>query len=100
MEPKKKKTAALRGRGRPKAKTPKAPAKKNDPDIQNLAARIRALRKKAGHSNADYFAYAHDITRAQYGRYELGEDIRFSSLMKLIKAFGLTPAEFFAEGFD
>ncbi len=81
----------------------KSPAKKidkkTDKDIQKLAARIRSIRKKLGYTNADFFAYENEITRSQYARYELGEDIRFSSLMKLIKAFGMTPKEFFSEGF-
>lgn len=78
----------------------KKKSNKDNPDIQKLAARIRALRKAQGYSNADFFAYEKEITRSQYARYELGEDIRFSSLMKLIKAFGMTPKEFFSEGFE
>ncbi len=98
MEPKKKKTA-------PTAVFKKAPAikkavdKKKDANIQKLAKRIKAIRKAKGYSNADFFAYEHDISRSQYSRYEQGEDIRFSSLMKLIKAFKMTPEEFFSEGF-
>ena len=74
--------------------------KKTDKDIQKLAARIKGIRKKLGYTNADFFAYENEITRSQYARYETGEDIRFSSLMKLIKAFGMTPKEFFGEGFE
>ncbi|MBK0401804.1 helix-turn-helix transcriptional regulator [Adhaeribacter sp. BT258] len=74
--------------------------KKEDPDLQKLAKRIRDLRIQKGYTNADYFAYEHNITRTQFNRYENGENIKFTSLMKLIKAFGITPAEFFAEGFE
>lgn len=73
---------------------------KTDPELQKLAHRIKALRIKKGYTNADFFAYEHNITRTQYNRYENGENIKYSSLMKLIKAFGLTPKEFFSEGFD
>nr|MBK9653501.1 helix-turn-helix transcriptional regulator [Bacteroidota bacterium] len=65
-----------------------------------LAARLRELRISKGFSNYEYFAYEHNISRSQYGRYEKGEDIRFSSLIKLIKAFELTPTEFFKKGFE
>nr|MBK9651967.1 helix-turn-helix transcriptional regulator [Bacteroidota bacterium] len=65
-----------------------------------LAARLRELRISKGYSNYEYFAYEHNISRSQYGRYEKGEDIRFSSLIKLIKAFELTPSEFFKKGFE
>lgn len=82
-----------------KPKTEK-PVKSENPDIQKLANRIRTLRKQKGYSNADFFAYENEITRSQYARYEKGEDIRFSSLMKIIKAFKMTPEEFFKEGFE
>ena len=42
----------------------------------------------------------HEIARAQYGKYEKGEDMRFSSLMKVIKALGVNPKEFFSKGFE
>lgn len=74
--------------------------KKNNPEIQKLASRIRSIRKKLGYSNADFFAYENELVRSQYGRYETGEDMRFTSLMKIIKAFKMTPTEFFSEGFD
>lgn len=74
--------------------------KKTDVYIQQLAHRLKKLRKEKGYSNADFFAYDNNITRSQYARYEAGENIRFTSLMKIIKAFGLTPSEFFSEGFD
>ncbi|HSY62336.1 MAG TPA: helix-turn-helix transcriptional regulator [Cytophaga sp.] len=74
--------------------------KKTDTDIQKLAARIKSIRKKLGYTNADFFAYEFEITRSQYARYETGENIRFTSLMMLIKAFGMTPKEFFSEGFE
>jgi transcriptional regulator with XRE-family HTH domain len=81
----------------------KAPAKKmksKSPDVEKLAKRIQALRVKQGYTNYENFAFEKEIPRAQYGRYEKGEDIRFSSLMKVIKAFGMSPKEFFSEGFD
>lgn len=69
--------------------------KEQNPDIQKLAARIKQLRIDQGYSNYEAFAFKNDISRAQYGRYEKGEDLRFTSLMKLIRAFGMSPDEFF-----
>ena len=69
-------------------------------DIKLLADRIKMLRKEKGYTNYEFFAYDNDFPRAQYGRYEKGEDLRFSSLMKLIRAFGMTPEEFFSQGFE
>lgn len=78
----------------------KKPVKKNNVDIERLAKRIKELRLKKGYTNYEFFAYDHEIARAQYGKYEKGEDMRFSSLIKVIKALGVTPKEFFSKGFD
>jgi transcriptional regulator with XRE-family HTH domain len=69
------------------------------PELVTLGNRIKALRIKAGFTNYEYFAYKHEIPRAQFGRYERGEDLRYSSLLKVIKAFNITVEEFFSEGF-
>lgn len=68
--------------------------------IQQLAERLRNLRKQRGYTNYEKFAWDHDISRGQYYRYEKGADIKFSTLMKVLKALDITPAEFFSEGFD
>lgn len=68
--------------------------------IENLGKRIRGLRKAQGFTNAEIFAYEHGISRSQYARYERGEDLRFSTLIKLLTAFGISLNEFFNEGFD
>jgi len=69
-------------------------------ELNKLAERIRSLRIEKGYSNYENFAYEHKIPRAQYGRYEKGEDLRYSSLVKIVKAFDMTMTEFFSEGFD
>jgi len=78
--------------------------KKETVDIEayklKLAARIKALRIQQGYSNYETFAYEHNLPRAQYGRYEKGEDLRFSSLVKVVHAFNISLEEFFSEGFD
>jgi len=74
--------------------------KDNHEDLKRLGDRIKSLRVKAGFTNYEYFAYKHEIPRAQFGRYERGEDLRYSSLLKVIRAFGITVEEFFSEGFD
>lgn len=69
-------------------------------DLIKLGKRIKELRVKAGYTNYEYFAYDHEISRTQYGRYERGEDLRYTSLLKVIRALGVTAEEFFSEGFD
>jgi len=74
--------------------------KPKSPEVVKLANRIKELRIKKGYTNYEYFAYEHNISRSQFGRYEAGEDLRYTSLMKVIKALGVTPVEFFSEGFN
>lgn len=65
--------------------------------VVRLANRIKELRIAKGYSNYEIFAFEKGISRSQYGRYEKGEDLRFSSLMKVIEAFDMTPEEFFKD---
>ena len=67
--------------------------------LAKLGERIKSLRLKAGYASYETFAYEHNLPRAQYGRYEQGKDLRFSSLVKIVSAFDLTMAEFFEDGF-
>jgi transcriptional regulator with XRE-family HTH domain len=76
-------------------------AKKEKPrEVLLLANRIKQLRKQAGYTSYEIFAYDHNITRSQWGRYERGEDIRFTSLVRICNMFRITLEEFFSEGFD
>lgn len=68
--------------------------------LKSLGSRIKSLRIQKGYTSYEYFAYEHNISRAQFGRYERGEDLRFSTLIKIINAFDMTLEEFFAEGFS
>ncbi|WP_017730740.1 helix-turn-helix transcriptional regulator [Nafulsella turpanensis] len=69
-------------------------------DLIKLGNRIKALRIKKGYTSYEYFAYEHNISRAQFGRYEKGEDLRYTSLLKVVRALDMTLEEFFREGFD
>ncbi|MBX7227770.1 MAG: helix-turn-helix domain-containing protein [Chitinophagales bacterium] len=68
--------------------------------IKNLGKKIRELRIKKGYTNAEFFAYDHRINRSQYGKYERGEDLRFSSLLRILQIHNMTLKEFFEEGFE
>lgn len=67
--------------------------------LVKLGERIKALRLKAGYTSYEHYAYEHDFSRAQWGRYESGEDLRYTSLVKVVASFGMTMEQFFAEGF-
>lgn len=85
-------------KNKPKTK-PKTVLK--DTDLKKLGERIKQLRIAKGYTSYEYFAYEHNLGRAQFGRYERGtEDLRYSSLLKIVKAFDMNMEEFFSEGFD
>ena len=78
----------------------KKPKKQPSEDLQKLGKRIRELRINKGYTNYENFGFEHNIPRAQFGRYEQGHDLRYSSLLKVVRAFGMTMEEFFGEGFE
>ncbi|PWA06599.1 helix-turn-helix domain-containing protein [Flavobacterium psychrotolerans] len=74
--------------------------KEKSKEVLLLAERIKSLRKQAGYTSYEIFAYDNNITRSQWGRYEKGEDIRFTSLVRICKIFKISLEDFFSEGFD
>jgi len=68
--------------------------------IESLAKRLKEVRKERGFTNYEQFAFENEISRAQYGRYEKGQDIRFSSLIKILKAMNISLKDFFSKGFE
>lgn len=71
-----------------------------DPELLLFANRLKALRIEQGYTSYEAFANDKGISRALYGRYEKGKDLRYTSMSKLIKALGMTKKEFFSKGFD
>lgn len=81
-------------------KNPKSIESKKDAKLKKVGDRIKQLRIEKGYTSYEYFAYDHNISRAQFGRYEQGQDLRLSSLIKVVDALGIPFHEFFKEGFD
>ena len=67
--------------------------------VWNLGKRLTQLRKEAGYSNQESFAYEAGIARGQYARYEKGANINLLTLQKILKFHKITFLEFFSEGF-
>lgn len=70
--------------------------KKNQIDYKKIGKRIKELRIEAGYTSLEDFAHEHEIPRAQYGRYEQGVNMKFSSLLPIIRAHRITMQDFFA----
>ena len=68
--------------------------------LENLGNRLQELRIAKGFTNYEQFAFDNNLPRAQYGRYENGQDLRFSSLLKVLKAMDISLEDFFKEGFE
>lgn len=65
-----------------------------------IGERIKYLRKKAGYSSQETFAYDAEIPRALYGRYEKGTNLTIASLYRIITFHKISFNDFFSEGFD
>ena len=68
--------------------------------LNNLAKRIKQLRKEKGITNYEHLAYMSNTSRSMISRIERGNNLNFVTLMRIIKALDVTVAEFFSEGFD
>ncbi|MCC8407740.1 helix-turn-helix transcriptional regulator [Mucilaginibacter sp. UR6-1] len=83
---------------------PKSQTEKFSPEelllLEKLAKRIKELRIEKGFSNYEHFAYESGISRTQYGKYEIGDNLKFLTLMKVLKTLDIPVSEFFAKGFD
>jgi len=71
-----------------------------EPSFNQLGNRLKYFRKLKGYSNYERFAYEINISRTQYGKYEAGGNIKFSTLLKILKQLEVPLKEFFQEGFD
>ncbi|WP_346320315.1 helix-turn-helix transcriptional regulator [Chitinophaga sp. YIM B06452] len=73
----------------------------HDAFLQQISKRIKTLRKQKGFKSYELFAYDIEVSRAGMSKYEAGtfDDIRMRTLLKIIDGLGISPKEFFSEGF-
>lgn len=77
-----------------------AEKKQKPKEVLLLAKRIKQLRQDKGYTSQETFAYDNDYTLSYYSRIERGEDIRFTSLVKVCKALGVSLNTLFEKGFE
>lgn len=66
--------------------------------IEKIGKTMKKLREERGYTNYENFAFENNIARSQYGKYEKGtEDLRLSSLYKVLNAMNISFEEFFRE---
>lgn len=68
--------------------------------LRRTGKRMKTLRVSKGHPNYEKFAFTHDISRSQLWRYENGEDLKLSSLIRVLNALDISLHDFFSEGFE
>ena len=68
--------------------------------LDQLGERLKYFRKLKGFSNYEHFAYDLGISRSQYGKYEKGGNIKFSTLCKILQFLDVPLNEFFNNGFN
>jgi len=74
--------------------------KESKEKLKRLGKRIRHFRKAKGYSNYDIFCFKHGFARSSYSRMERGENLRMSSLFKVLDALEVSLKDFFEEGFE
>ena len=65
-----------------------------------LGERLKYFRKLKGYTNYEHFAYDLGISRSQYGKYEKGGNIKFSTLCRILEFLDVSLKDFFENGFN
>ena len=68
-----------------------------DERIKKIAEKLRDIRKKAGYTNYENFAWENEIGRVQYWRMEKGANFTMISLLKILDIHKITLKEFFED---
>ena len=69
--------------------------KEKDKRLYDFAVILRNQRINLGFSSAEKFSNEHGINRSVYQRWENGEDLNLSSLLKLCEILGLSASDLF-----
>ena len=63
--------------------------------LKKIGERLKQIRKEAGYTSYEYFAYENNISRPQYGKYEAGANIQLNTLIRILKKFNVSLEDFF-----
>jgi len=65
--------------------------------IEKVANKVKQLRKDAGFTSFQSFAFTYEINRVQYWRIESGKNITLKTLIKVLDIHKITLEEFFKD---
>lgn len=66
-----------------------------DQRVLEIGQRVRELRKKAGYTSHETFAWDNDLSRVSYHRLEKGTNFRIETLLRILNIHKITLEEFF-----
>lgn len=63
--------------------------------LKKIGDKLKLLRKDAGYTSYEYFAYENNISRPQYGKYEGGANIQLNTLIRILSHLNISLEDFF-----
>ena len=63
--------------------------------IQKIGEKIKRLRKDAGYSSYETFAFDNELPRVQYGRLEKGVNFQITTLLRVLDIHKISLEDFF-----
>jgi len=63
--------------------------------LKKIGDKLKQLRKDAGYTSYEYFAYENNISRPQYGKYEAGANIQLNTLIRILSHLNISLEDFF-----
>ena len=79
----------------PKKNLPNDSDKAIEKTLKSIGNKLKKLRKEAGYTNYENFAFEYDFNRVSYGRIESGANITLKSLLRVLAIHKMTIEEFF-----
>lgn len=65
--------------------------------LEEVANKIKQLRKDKGYSSYETFAYDNSLNRVQYWRIENGQNITLKTLLKILALHNVSIEDFFSK---
>ena len=80
-----------------KKKAIKETDKATEKSLKNIGNKLKKLRKDAGYTNYENFAYEYDFNRVSYGRIESGANITLVTLLRVLAVHKISLKDFFID---
>ncbi len=68
---------------------------KHEKRLTKIGERLREMRKAAGYSSYENFAFDNELNRVQYGRMEKGANFTLLSLLRVLDIYKISLEDFF-----